>query len=65
MRLLAALAVGLVLGIAFAVGLLYLLAWYARRMHPGLIGSVGVDLVPLLIAFIVGFGVGVFWIMRD
>ncbi len=63
MRILTAIGVGLLTGIVFAVAFAWIVGWNARRTHPEAI-MVAVGLVPTLVAFIVGFGVGVLWIMR-
>ena len=63
MRIVIALLVGLLTGVMFMIAFVHILVWNARRTHPEVI-FVGVGLVPTLVAFIVGFGVGVLLMMR-
>jgi len=63
MRIVIALLVGLLTGIVFMIAFVYILAWNAKRMQPEVI-HVGVGLVPTLVAFVVGVGVGVLLVMR-
>ncbi len=65
MRILTALGVGLIMGIVVAIAFGHLIVWwYARRLHSERMFVV-VNPMPVLIACIVGFGVGVIWVMRD
>jgi hypothetical protein len=63
MRILAALGVGLLMGIVFTIAFVWIGGWLVRRAHPEAI-MVSVGLLPTLIAFVLGFGVGVVWIVR-
>jgi hypothetical protein len=63
MRLLSALGVGFLMGIVFAIAFVWLGGWLVRRAHPEAI-MVSVGLLRMLIAFVLGFGVGFVWMMR-